>query len=76
MNGLDTVKGVIADTLGCDAEAVAPEATLKDLGADSLAAVELMMAMEEATGVTISDEDMASLLTAVSIVDYVAAHQG
>ena len=34
------------------------------------------MAMEEATGVTISDEDMASLLTAGSIVDYVAAHQG
>lgn len=53
-----------------------PEATLKDLGSDSLAAVELMMAMEEATGVTISDEDMASLLTVGSIVDYVAAHQG
>ena len=41
-----------------------------------LAAVELMMAMEEATGVTISDEDMASLQTVGSIMDYVAAHQG
>ena len=76
MNGLDTVKGVIVDTLGCDAKAVVPEATLKDLGADSLAAVELMMAMEDATGVTISDEDMATLPTVGSIVDYVAAHQG
>ena len=68
----ETVKNVIVDTLGCDAEAVKPEATLKDLGADSLAAVELMMA----TGVTISDEDMASLQTVGSIMDYVAAHQG
>ena len=72
----ETVKNVIVATLGCDAEAVKPEATLKDLGADSLAAVELMMAMEEATGVTISDEDMASLQTVGSIMDYVAAHQG
>lgn len=76
MIGLDTLKNVIVDTLGCDAEDVVPEATLKDLGADSLAAVELMMAMEEATGVTISDEDMASLQTVGSIVDYVTAHQG
>lgn len=76
MIGLDALKNVIVDTLGCDAEDVVPEATLKDLGADSLAAVELMMAMEEATGVTISDEDMASLQTVGSIVDYVTAHQG
>ena len=47
MNGLDTVKGVIVDTLGCDAEAVVPEATLKDLGSDSLAAVELMISMRK-----------------------------
>ena len=76
MIGFETVKNVIVDTLGCEEQAVTEEATLKDLGADSLAAVELMMAMEEATGVTISDEDMASLQTVGSIMDYVAAHQG
>ena len=54
MIGFETVKNVIVDTLGCEEQAVTEEATLKDLGADSLAAVELMMAMEEATGVTIS----------------------
>lgn len=76
MFGFETVKNVIVDTLGCEEQAVTEEATLKDLGADSLAAVELMMAMEEATGVTISDEDMASLQTVGSIVAYVTAHEG
>ena len=76
MIGFETVKNVIVDTLGCEEQAVTEEATLKDLGADSLAAVELMMAMEEATGVTISDEDMASLQTVGSIVAYVTAHAG
>lgn len=76
MIGFETVKNVIVDTLGCDEQTVTEEATLKDLGADSLAAVELMMAMEEATGVTISDEDMASLQTVGSIMAYVTAHEG
>ena len=43
MIGFETVKNVIVDTLGCEEQAVTEEATLKDLGADSLAAVELMM---------------------------------
>lgn len=76
MIDFETVKNVIADTLVCDEQAVTEEATLKDLGADSLAAVELMMAMEEATGVTISDEDMASLQTVGCIMAYVTAHEG
>ena len=76
MIGFETVKNVIVDTLGCEEQAVTEEATLKDLGANSLAAVELMIAMEEATGVTISDEDMASPQTVGSIMAYVTAHEG
>lgn len=41
----EKVRDIIAETLGCDAEAVTPTASLADdLGADSLAAVELVMA--------------------------------
>ena len=76
MIDFETVKNVIVDTLGCDEQAVTEEATFNDLGADSLAAVELMMTMEEATGVTISDEDMASLQTVGGIMAYVTAHEG
>ena len=54
----EKVRDIIVETLGCDAEEVTPEASLSDdLGADSLAAVELVMALEEATGLSIAEED-------------------
>ncbi|MCI7736605.1 MAG: acyl carrier protein [Clostridiales bacterium] len=74
---LDQVRDVIAETLGCNAEDVTAEAKLReDLGADSLAAVELMMALEEATGVSIEDEAMPGMQTVGDIVTYLEAHQG
>ena len=63
-------------TLGCDAEAVTPTASLADdLGADSLAAVELVMALEEAAGISIAEEDAANLKTVGDIMTYLAAHK-
>ena len=41
----DRVKEIIVDELGVDAEAVTIDSTLEDLGADSLDAVELIMAL-------------------------------
>ena len=56
----EKVRDIIVETLGCDAEAVTPNASLaEDLGADSLAAVELVMALEEAAGLSIAEEDAA-----------------
>lgn len=53
----EQVRDVIVETLNCDLEQVTPDARLRqDLGADSLAAVELCMALEEACGVSIGDE--------------------
>lgn len=47
----EKVRDIIVETLGCEADQVTPEASLADdLGADSLASVELVMALEEATG--------------------------
>ena len=44
----EKVKALIAETLNCDMDKVTMEASLADdLGADSLAAVELSMALEE-----------------------------
>ena len=57
----EKVRDIIVETLGCDAEAVTPTASLADdLGADSLAAVELVMALEEAVGISIAEEDAVS----------------
>lgn len=72
----EKVRDIIVETLGCDAEAVKPEASLaEDLNADSLAAVELVMALEEAAGLSIAEEDAANLKTVGDIMAYLDAHK-
>lgn len=72
----EKVRDVIVDTLGCEAEKVTMEASLaEDLGADSLASVELVMALEEQCGVSIDDADAAALKTVGDIMAYLKAHQ-
>ena len=72
----EKVRDIIVETLGCEAEEVTPEASLSDdLGADSLAAVELVMALEETTGLSIAEEDAANLKTVGDILTYLAAHK-
>lgn len=71
----DKIKEVIVDTLSCDEDKVVATASLTDdLGADSLDAVELGMAIEDATGVAIADEDLPKLKTVQDLVDYVESH--
>ena len=72
----EKVRDIIVETLGCDAEAVPATASLADdLGAGSLAAVELVMALEEAVGISIAEEDAATLKTVGDIMTYLAAHK-
>ena len=76
MMDFEKVRDVIVETLACDAEQVTMEASLaEDLGADSLASVELVMALEEATGVAIDDAELPSLKTVGDIVKYLEAHK-
>lgn len=72
----EEIKKVIAETLNCDEEKITPEANLfDDLGADSLDAVELNMALEEKFGVTIEDEAMAQIKTVADIVNLLENNQ-
>ena len=72
----EQVRDIIVETLGCDAEQVTMDASLADdLGADSLASVELVMALEEAAGITIDDADAAGLKTVNDIVTYLKDHK-
>ena len=72
----EKMRDIIVETLGCEAEQVTLEASLADdLGADSLAAVELVMALEEASGITIADADVEGLKTVGDIVRYLEAHK-
>ncbi len=68
----DKVKEIIVDTLSCDEDKVTVEASLSDdLGADSLDAVELNMALEEAFDISIPDEELANFKTVNDIVTYI-----
>jgi len=60
----EKLKGIIAEQLGVDAEKVTPAASFtEDLGADSLDAVELIMAIEEAFDIEIPDEEAEKMTT-------------
>ncbi len=68
----EKVKQIIVDQLGVDQAEVTPEASFTDdLGADSLDRVELIMAMEEAFGVEIPDEDAEKIVTVQDAVAYI-----
>ncbi|MBO5354025.1 MAG: acyl carrier protein [Lachnospiraceae bacterium] len=68
----DKVKEIIVDTLSCEEDKVTLEASLSDdLGADSLDAVELNMALEEAFDISIPDEELANFKTVNDIVAYI-----
>lgn len=70
------VKEIIVDSLSCDEETVKLESSLKDdLEADSLDAVELIMAVEEEFDLEIPDEVATKMSTVKDIVNYIEANQ-
>jgi acyl carrier protein len=72
----EKVKKIICEQLDVSEEDVVPKASfVDDLGADSLDQVELIMAMEEEFGVSISDEEAEKIVTVQDAMDYVEKAQ-
>ena len=72
----EKIKEVIADTVSVEEERITPEATLKeDLSIDSLDAVEIGIALEEAFGLSIPDEDLSAFVKVQDVLDYIQAHK-
>ncbi len=70
------VKTIVAEQLGVNIDDVKNESSFQDdLGADSLDTVELVMALEEAFGCEIPDEDAEKITTVQAAIDYVNAKQ-
>ena len=68
------VKGIIAEQLGVELDSVVPGASFtEDLGADSLDAVELIMAIEEAFDIEIPDEEAETMTTPADCVTAIKA---
>ncbi len=72
----EKIKQIMVDTLSCDEDKITPEATIaEDLSIDSLDAVELVMALEEAFDIKIPDEELGNMKTVQNIVDCVEKYQ-
>ncbi|GHR12861.1 acyl carrier protein [Helicobacter pylori] len=68
----EDIQAVIAEQLNVDVAQVAPEAEfVKDLGADSLDVVELIMALEEKFGIEIPDEQAEKIVNVGDVVKYI-----
>lgn len=69
------VKAIIVDKLGVDENEVTDTAEFtKDLGADSLDTVELIMEFEKEFGITIPDEDAEKITTVGDAITYIEEH--
>lgn len=72
----EKLRDILVETLGCEPEEVTLNASLtEDLHADSLAIVELLMALEESAGLHIEDSDAAQMKTVQDVLTYLDAHQ-
>ena len=76
MNSIEQrVKKIVAEQLDIKEEDIKNESSFtEDLGADSLAVVELVMALEEEFETEIPDEDAEKITTVQQAVDYINAH--
>jgi len=69
------IRQIICEQLSVAEEDVVPEASfVDDLGADSLDLVEMIMAMEEAFDISITDEDAEKLKTVQNVCAYIETH--
>ena len=71
-----TVRVIIAEQLWIDVSKVKPDDTLKDLGADSLDLVELLLALEDEFSIEIADEEAEKFRTVADIIECVKGKTG
>ena len=74
---LSKITEIIAEQLDVKESEVTPEKSFTDdLGADSLAIVELVLALEEEFGIKIPDDKVDEIRTVANAVDYIKQHKG
>jgi acyl carrier protein len=76
MEILARVKEIIVNKLGVEETQVTPEASFtKDLGADSLDTVELIMEFEKEFDITIEDSEAEKIQTVGDVVKFLEANK-
>ena len=69
----DDIKRILVDRVGLNEDDVVddPNATFDSMGLDSLAFVEVQLAMQQDYSITIEDEDAERITTVGEAIDYV-----
>lgn len=73
MNTEQKVIHIIAQQLGLNESEITPASTLEELNIDSLDLLEATMALEDAFGVEIEDDDTFKWLTVGDAIEYLRA---
>ena len=72
----EKLQTIVSNQLGIEKDKVVPTADFtKELGADSLDVVELVMAFEEEFGIEIDDEVAGEMATVQDALDYIEKNQ-
>ncbi|MEA2272740.1 MAG: acyl carrier protein [Solirubrobacteraceae bacterium] len=69
----EDLKRILVDRVGLEEDKVVddPDASFEDMGLDSLAFVEIQLAMQQEYGFSIPDEDAAGIETVGKAIEYV-----
>lgn len=74
---LDRVRDIILDVIDIEREKITPEASLRDdLNADSLASVEIVMALEDEFNIEIDEQLARSLATVGELIAAIETMRG
>ncbi len=72
----EQIREIVVEQLGVDEDMVELDTNImKDLEADSLDAVEIILGIEEKFGIDIPDEEAEKFETVRDLVDYVESHK-
>ena len=74
MSTLDELKRIIAKIAHCNADEVSLETALKDIKADSLHWVQIIIAVESAFDIEIDFEEMKNLTTIEDFVKHIESY--
>lgn len=68
----DRVAGIVAEQLSVELSSISGDTDFqKDLGADSLDVVELIMAFEEEFDINVNDDAAGEIKTVQQVIDYI-----
>lgn len=71
----EKIAGVLAEQLNIDVAGITVDTDImKDLNADSLDMVELIMGLEDEYGIEVSEEEAAEIATVGDVIEYLNAH--